>query len=85
MPGESCIPVIPSANLQKSLHLWIDGLGFSVSSEMREGDKLISACFGKTTYGLCLTNAPGLRSSRKTTKAFDSTGGRRIYRKPEND
>ena len=41
MPVESCIPVIPSANLEKSLRLWVDGLGFSVSSEMREGDKLI--------------------------------------------
>jgi hypothetical protein len=25
----------------KSLRLWVDGLGFAVSSEMREGDKLI--------------------------------------------
>ena len=41
MPVESCIPMIPSANLEKSLRLWVDGLGFSVSSEMREGDKLI--------------------------------------------
>ena len=41
MSVESCIPVIPSANLQKSLRFWIDGLGFSMSSEMRDGDKLI--------------------------------------------
>jgi hypothetical protein len=53
MPVESCIPVIPSANLQKSLRLWVDGLGFSVSSEMREGDTLIFCILRKTTYGLC--------------------------------
>jgi len=41
MPAESCIPIIPSAILEKSLHLWVDGLGFSTSSEMRNDDKLI--------------------------------------------
>jgi hypothetical protein len=42
MPVESCIPIIPSANLEKSLRLWVDGLGFAMSSEMRKDDKLIS-------------------------------------------
>jgi len=28
MTFESCIPVIPSVNLEKSLRLWVDGLGF---------------------------------------------------------
>ena len=41
MPVESCIPIIPSANLEKSLRLWVDGLEFSMSSEMRKDDKLI--------------------------------------------
>jgi len=36
----SCIPVIPSADLQKSLRLWVDGLGFSVTEEMRKDGKL---------------------------------------------
>jgi hypothetical protein len=40
MPVESCIPIIPSANLV-SLRLWVDGLGFSRSSETRKDDKLI--------------------------------------------
>lgn len=40
MPVEYCIPVIPSANLEKSLRLWVDGLGFSASSEMRKDGKL---------------------------------------------
>jgi len=29
MPVASCIPVIPGANLEKSLRLWVDGLEFS--------------------------------------------------------
>jgi catechol 2,3-dioxygenase-like lactoylglutathione lyase family enzyme len=37
----SCIPVIPSKDLEKSLRLWVDGLGFSISREMRNNDKLI--------------------------------------------
>ncbi|MGE5113907.1 MAG: VOC family protein [Acidobacteriaceae bacterium] len=41
MPVQSCIPVIPSANLEKSLRLWVEGLGFSMSSEMRDGERLI--------------------------------------------
>jgi catechol 2,3-dioxygenase-like lactoylglutathione lyase family enzyme len=32
VPVESCIPVIPSADLEKSLRFWVDGLGFEVSS-----------------------------------------------------
>jgi len=41
MSLRSCIPVIPSADLDKTLRLWVDGLGFSVESEMREGGRLI--------------------------------------------
>ena len=37
----SCIPVIPSADLEKSLRLWVDGLGFSVGEEMRKEGKLV--------------------------------------------
>jgi multidrug efflux pump subunit AcrA (membrane-fusion protein) len=36
-------------------------------------------------YNAGVANARGLRSSRKTTRAFDSTGRRRIYTKPESD
>jgi len=31
MTMQSCIPVIPSVDLEKSLRLWRDGLGFEVS------------------------------------------------------
>ena len=30
MNVESCIPVIPSADLDKSLRFWVAGLGFKV-------------------------------------------------------
>jgi hypothetical protein len=41
MGVQSCIPVIPSADLERSLRLWVDGLGFSVSEEMHKEGKLI--------------------------------------------
>jgi len=41
VPVKHCIPIIPSATWRRGLRLWVDGLGFSMSSEMRKDDKLI--------------------------------------------
>jgi hypothetical protein len=41
MGVEACIPVIPSADLKKSLRLWVDGLEFKMDTEMHAGGKLI--------------------------------------------
>jgi hypothetical protein len=38
---EACIPVIPSADLEKSLRLWVDGLEFKMDTEMHADGKLI--------------------------------------------
>ena len=38
---ESCIPVIPSADLDKSLRFWVEGLGLTIDREMRHEGKLI--------------------------------------------
>lgn len=40
MPLEHCIPVIATADLERSLRLWVDGLGCSTTSEMRENGRL---------------------------------------------
>lgn len=37
----SCMPVIPSADLEKSLRFWRDGLGLSVDRPMRQDGRLI--------------------------------------------
>ena len=47
MSVESCIPVIPSADLKKSLRLWVDGLGFSTSREMHQEGRLIGCMLNK--------------------------------------
>lgn len=38
---ESCVPVIPSADLERSLRFWVDGLGLTADREMRENGRLI--------------------------------------------
>ena len=66
MPVESCIPIIPSANLEKSLRLWVDGLGFSMSSEMQKDGKLI----------LCMLRKDELRFMPKPTRGDSGEAGR---------
>ena len=41
MTIESCIPVIPSVDLEKSLRFWVTGLGLTKDKEMRREGRLI--------------------------------------------
>lgn len=41
MVVQSCIPVIPSADLKKSLRFWVDGLGLSMDRAMWEDGRLV--------------------------------------------
>ena len=59
MSVKSCIPVIPSADLEKSLRLWIDGLGFSMSREMRKDGRLIFCMLQKDGLWFMLNQRPG--------------------------
>jgi len=56
----SCIPVIPSADLPKSLRFWVEGLGFEVDSEMREGDRLIFSMLRSGTSYFMLNQRAGV-------------------------
>ena len=44
VPLNYCIPVIPSADLPKSLRLWVDALGFRMDTEMRADDGRLIFC-----------------------------------------
>jgi len=37
----SCIPVIPSADLEKSLRFWVEGLGLTMDRAMRQDGRLV--------------------------------------------
>ncbi|MGH9868993.1 MAG: VOC family protein [Candidatus Polarisedimenticolia bacterium] len=38
---KACMPVIPSADLEKSLRFWVEGLGLTMDRAMRQGGRLI--------------------------------------------
>jgi catechol 2,3-dioxygenase-like lactoylglutathione lyase family enzyme len=41
MTIEACIPVIPSADLEKSLRFWVEALGLTMDREMRVDGRLV--------------------------------------------
>jgi hypothetical protein len=43
MPLESCIPILPSGDLGRSLRFWLDGLGLSVGRAMRHDGRLVGS------------------------------------------
>lgn len=78
MPVQSCIPIIPSADLEKSLRLWIAGLGFSISSEIREDERLIFCMLRKEGLTFMLNQRSG------TSAKPDNYEGIRLYWAPED-
>ena len=79
MPLLSCIPVIPSANLEKSLRFWVDGLGFTMDREMRRDGRLVG----------CMVHDGGrlsfwLNQRAGTPVAPESYEGIRLYWAPPN-
>jgi catechol 2,3-dioxygenase-like lactoylglutathione lyase family enzyme len=41
MTIKACTPVIPSADLEKSLRFWVDGLGLTADRHMRHDGRLV--------------------------------------------
>ena len=41
MHVQSCMPVIPSADLERSLRFWVEGLGFTMDRAMRQDGRLV--------------------------------------------
>lgn len=44
MPVESCIPIVPSADLERSLRLWREGLGFDKTWWEQHRDGKLVGC-----------------------------------------
>jgi len=59
MAVESCIPVVPSADLERSLRLWVDALGFAVESEMRAEGRLTFCMLRKGSLCFMLNQRAG--------------------------
>lgn len=41
MHVQSCMPVIPSADLERSLRFWVEGLGLTMDRAMRQDGRLV--------------------------------------------
>ena len=54
-----CIPVTPSADLQKSLRFWVDGLGLMPDQEMLQEDKLVGCMVHNDTRYFWLNQRAG--------------------------
>ena len=59
MELHSCIPVIPSADLEKSLRFWVDGLGFVVDRAMREEGRLVGCMVQNESLSFWLNKRAG--------------------------
>jgi catechol 2,3-dioxygenase-like lactoylglutathione lyase family enzyme len=78
MTVESCIPVIPSADLEKSLRFWVDGLGLTMDREMKHEDKLIGCMVHNNRLSFWLNQRAG------TTVIPQNYEGIRLYWAPVN-
>jgi catechol 2,3-dioxygenase-like lactoylglutathione lyase family enzyme len=72
------VGVIPSADLERSLRFWVDGLGFSASSEMRKDDRLIFCMLSKDDMTFMLNRRAG------TTVKPKDYEGIRLYWAPHD-
>ena len=79
MTMASCIPVIPSADLGRSLRFWVKGLGFATSSEMREDERLVFCMLRNRDVWFMLNQRAG-----GATRPPDNYEGIRLYWAPED-
>ncbi len=56
---ESCIPVIPSADLERSLRFWVEGLGLSLDRPLRQDGRLVGCMVHNDTLYFWLNQRAG--------------------------
>lgn len=75
---ESCTPVIPSADLERSLRFWVDGIGLAVDRAMRENGRLIGCMVHADHLAFWLNRRAG------TPAAPEECEGIRLYWTPRD-
>ena len=78
MTVESCVPVIPSADLEKSLRFWVEGLGLTMDREMRSEGRLIGCMVHNERMYFWLNQRAGTQVKPKDYE------GVRLYWAPSN-
>jgi catechol 2,3-dioxygenase-like lactoylglutathione lyase family enzyme len=56
---QSCTPVIPSADLEKSLRFWVEGLGLTLDRAMRRGGRLVGCMVHNESVSFWLNQRDG--------------------------
>lgn len=59
MKIQSCTPVIPSADLEKSLRFWVDGLGLNMDRAMRRDGRLVGCMVHSESVSFWLNQRDG--------------------------
>ena len=75
---QSCIPVIPSADLEKSLRFWVEGLGLTMDRAMRRDGKLIGCMVHNERLAFWLNERAG------DSAPPENYEGLRLYWAPTN-
>jgi len=71
MTIKSCIPVIPSADLEKSLRFWVEGLGLTMDRAMRQEGRLIGCMVhNESTYLWLNQGAPVARGGYEGIRLY---------------
>lgn len=78
MELQSCIPVIPSADLEKSLRFWVDGLGLTMDRAMRQDGKLVGCMVHNERLYFWLNQRVG------TPTKIENYEGIRLYWSPSD-
>jgi catechol 2,3-dioxygenase-like lactoylglutathione lyase family enzyme len=76
MHVKSCMPVIPSANLERSLRFWVEGLGLTMDRAMRQDGRLVGCMVHDEHLYFWLNRRAG------TSTAPESYEGIRLYWTP---
>ncbi|HEY3405788.1 MAG TPA: VOC family protein [Ohtaekwangia sp.] len=77
MTIKSCVPIIPSSDLEKSLRFWVDGLGFTAEGQMMDDGKLVGCMVHNDRIWFWLNQRAG-------TLPPESFDGVRLYWTPDN-
>jgi hypothetical protein len=75
---ESCIPVVPSADLERSLRFWVDGLGLSMNRAIHHEGRLLGCMVHNERLSFWLNRRAG------TNAKPDNYEGLRLYWAPSD-
>jgi catechol 2,3-dioxygenase-like lactoylglutathione lyase family enzyme len=78
MSVQSCIPVIPSGDLETSLRFWVDGLGLRMDRAMRKDGRLVGCMVSNDHVSMWLNRRDG------SSSAPSDYEGIRLYWAPED-